>query len=313
MAQTLDSEVRFAIAPNTRCGAPLGLHYHGAVDSVAYSMRSRSLLETSVGGGGPCNPSNCTVTAPAQIVARAGHYANLSHGGNGMATLVEPQGNSAVFAGAWFTGNRDRTPTWLIFSGNLRDNQARADVYRLRRIGSEAFQTRRNVVGQGHATWTAPTQYIATWMVDGIAAGGKFSLITGLSKPNPNRTGSWYYPAESGWGISIDDHFVGTASEQTIINYLFDAGGNPVWTLGFSGNRDGTTMPQMAYFVQCPTCPRLSDYLSQARPAGDITVSYSGLSSGTYSTRIELPSPLAGSWRRDQLPIIMISSPQVQQ
>lgn len=312
--QTATVDAVFTVDRNAACGASLSLDYVGAVDDVAHSLDGRRrVLATTVGAGGACQVFTGVCPSPpnAELPRRDGLYSSLVRFGNGMGAFNLPQPSGVtIFGGQWYTGKRDRTPEWLILQGEIADNQADVPVYRFRRTGTNPFTVASTIVGRAQISYTSPSDYVATWIVDGVAAGEKLTLLYGTNRPSPNRTGSWFPPSESGWGLAIDDHFLPNGqAEQVIVNYFYDAANNPVWTLG-GGAVTGGTQPHNLFRVHCPSCPSLPDMLADIRPAGTVTVNYTGLRNGTYSTAITFPPPVTGEWVRDKLPIQMISEPQ---
>ncbi|HET9483903.1 MAG TPA: PKD domain-containing protein [Xanthomonadales bacterium] len=309
--QVATVDAQFEVDATAACGAPLSLDYVGTVDDVSHTLRGNRILSTTVGGGGPCQVFTGTCPAVAAPFAkRDGLYSSLVRFGNGMGAFNIPVPGGTVFGGQWYTGKRDRTPEWLILQGDIVGNQADVPVYRFRQTGTNPFAVASTIVGRAQISYTSASDYIATWTVDGVAAGEKLTLLYGTNRPTPNRTGSWFPPSESGWGMAIDDHFLPNGqSEQVIVNYFYDAANNPVWTLG-GGAVTGGTQPHNLFRVHCPSCPSLPDMLNDIRPAGTVTTNYTGITTGTYSTAITFPAPIAGSWNRSNLPIQMISPPQ---
>jgi lysyl endopeptidase len=306
------ADALFEVDAGAACGAPLALDYVGSVDTVAHTLRTTRILDTTVGGGGACQAFTgfCPSPPNAELPKRDGLYSSLVRFGNGMGAFNIPTPEGTVFGGQWYTGKRDRTPEWLILQGPIADNQADVPIYRFRRTGTNPFTVASTIVGRAQITYTSATDYVATWVLDGVPAGEKLTLLYGTNRPSPNRTGSWFPPSESGWGLAIDDHFLPNGqSEQVIVNYFYDAANNPVWTLG-GGSITGGTQPQNLFRVHCPSCPSLPDLLNDIRPAGTVTTTYTGLTTGTYSTAITFPPPVTGDWFRTNLPIQMISSPQ---
>jgi len=229
--------------------------------------------------------------------------------GNGMGAFNIPVGGGrTIFGAQWYTGNRDRTPTWLVIQGDIADNQADVPVYRTIQTQGSPPTWVRSVVGRAQVTYVSSTDYVATWNVDGVAAGERLTFLYGPNRPTPDRTGAWYYPLQSGWGLTVEDHFLpGGQAEQVIINYLFDQNGNPVWTIGGSPNRTSGTMAHSMARVHCPSCASLPDYGSQSQPAGTVTYNYSSLTRGTYSTNLTFPAPVQGTWIRNNVPIEILT------
>ncbi len=310
--QSTSVDALFQVDAGAACGAPLLVDYVGTVDNVAHSLRTQRLLDTTVGGGGACQTFSgfCPSPPNVDLAKRDGLYSSLVRFGNGMGAFNIPVTGGTVFGGQWYTGRRDRTPEWLILQGDISDNQADVPVFRFRQTGSNPFAVASSVVGRAQITYTSPSDYVATWVVDGVAAGEKLTLLYGTNRPTPNRTGSWFPPSESGWGLAIDDHFLPNGqSEKVIVNYFYDAASNPVWTLG-GGPVAGGTQPHNLFRVHCPSCPSLPDLLADIRPAGQVTINHTGNTTATYSTAITFPAPLTGSWNRTNLPLQLISPQQ---
>jgi hypothetical protein len=307
-------DVNFAVAPGAACGTGFDLTYAGTVDRNAHSVAPVDLLSSTVGGGSPCQTiSGCAAQPPARIVPRDGLYANPNRFGNGVGAFNIPLGPRTIFFGAWFTGRVDRSPTWLILQGPIADNQAVMPVLRFRQVlDAGSFTVESNVVGQAVLTYLSPTEYALVWDVDGVAAGERQSRLYATTAITPNRTGAWYYADESGWGQVLDDHVLGAGTEQVIINYLYDAGGEPVWTLG-GGALTGGTMPQNTFQVHCLYCAVLPDFGVTSAAAGSLNRAYQTVTTGTLSTAIVYPPPLFGEWTRNNVPIQMLTTPQPQQ
>ena len=163
------------------------------------------VLDTTLGAGGACNAaaSACEGLGDS-FVPRDGLYSSFVRFGNGIASFSIPSSNGTLFGGQWFTGRRDRTPEWLIVSGPLTGRQADADVLRFTQTRTTPFASGGTVVGRALVSYLSPTEYVATWTVDGVAAAEKLKLLYGTTRPDTNRTGSWFAPGESGWGEAIE-------------------------------------------------------------------------------------------------------------
>ena len=157
-------------------------------------------------------------------------------------------------------------------------------------------------------TFITPADLVFTWNVDGVAGGERMVYLYGQTRPTGQRTGAWFNPAESGWGVLIDDHFLPTnAAEHVIVVYFYDAQGRPTWALGGSPDLNSGSMVQRSFWVHCPTCPALVNFPAQA--IGSLNYNYGSRTQGTYSINITLPAPLSGTWVRNNLPIQMLTQP----
>ena len=310
-------DVEFSVDPNAGCGAPLAIRYVGTVDRVSHSLRPATLLDVRVGGAdGTCSaqpqcfPDAGTLPTPAR---RDGSFANFSRLGNGMAAINYTNGNQWTFGGGWFTATRDHLPTWYTVQGDFGDrrlsSQAEVRIFRFRQTSTAPFAVESTVAGSGQVTYITPTDLVFTWTLDGVPAGERMVLAYGLTRPPEERTGAWFNPAESGWGVLLEDEFpVPGVPEQLTVNYIFDAAGRPTWTLGGTPGFNGGTAQHRVFFVHCPGCPAIVDAPTAA--AGSSTITFSSRTTGTYSTNITLPAPLSGTWVRNNLPLQLLSPPQ---
>ncbi len=301
--------VRFAVDPVAACGAFFEVKYRATLDGTSFSQRNDPIVEGLIGNDQPCDvATNCPAQPPA-IVPRDGLYSSFTRFGNGVGSFNIPIGGGrTLFGGQWFTGNADRTPTWLILSGEIADAQARLAIFRFRqRVDQPAFAVEREVAGTATVTYTSPTEYVLTFELDGREGAERLALLYGTNRPSPNRTGSWFPPSEAGWGQAIDDHILPNGqSEQVIVNYFYDGDGNPVWTLG-GGALAGGTMSHNAFFVHCPACALLPDFVGDAVAAGTTTTTYEGNARARYTTAITFPERFPGAWRRSEIVIQRIS------
>ena len=305
---TLNADVTFTVPTNAACGAPASISYAGSVDANAYSVRTKSVLEMTLGAGSACQVSSCAAQI-APVALSDGLYANPTRFGNGEGMFTIPSGNGQIVFGAWFTGDRGRKPSWLIIQGPLADNQAIAPVFRFSKAPGPVFAVNRSVVGTAQVTMLNPNSYALTFSVDGAPGGVLESRLYPGTRSTPNRTGAWYYGAESGWGQVLDDHKSGAADEEVAINYIYDGNGAPVWTLGATNALDSGSMNLNTYLVHCPTCANFPDFGAFPLAAGSLTRSYQSLTSGTLSTQMTLPAPLSGTWIRSNIPIQMLTVP----
>lgn len=302
----------FRVADDAACGSPLALRYVGTVDNVAYSVRAAPVLSTTIGAGGACNTSQCPAS-PAPIASRDGFFANPSRFGNGIGAFNIATSGDPVWFGLWFTGERSRNPTWLAIQGDRVGDQAVAPIFRFRRTSDSPWSVASSVVGQAEVTYVGPDEYVLTWVLDGVPGGEQQnSLYPRVPAPNPNRTGAWFFPSESGWGTAYDDHVSGGAFDQVGINYLYGDGGTARWSLGATSSPNSGTIAQNTYLVHCPTCPNFADFLSFPLSAGSVSRTFDTQTSGTQTMNVVFPAPLGGSFTRNAVPFQMLTTPQPQ-
>ncbi len=318
--QTTNVQVGFHIDTTATCGAPLALRYVGSVDANAASMRGNEILNRTVGESGNCQVFNsCVAPAIANIAPESGLFANPNRFGNGLGHFVIP-GAGAVpptIFGAWFTGEQDRKPTWYVVQGALDFFQANMPILRSNGFACPTctpalpVQPPLSNVGDAQITYINSSQYVMTWNLNGTAMGEIQSLLYPGANSNPNRTGAWFYPQESGWGVIIDDHILNGAPDQVNVNFIFDNTNTPRWTLGAQGINGGTTA-QNTFLVHCPHCPSLPDFVTLPLAVGNQSVFWSGLSNGTFSSTLNFPPPLSGSFNRNSVGLQVLTPIQTQ-
>ena len=132
---------------------------------------------------------------------------------------------------------------------------------------------------------------------------------SGASPGNPDRTGAWFWPPESGWGLTVDSFNDGGVEQDFTIVYYYDDGGVGRWSLGQAFVSNGGPIPAVSFQTHCPGCAWL-DIIPTGVGVGTMTRAYDSPTSGTFSTNFTLSPPLSGSWIRNEVPIVLISQPR---
>lgn len=299
------------VDPGATCGTRAVVSYLGAVDDFAYSFAPNKVLDVAMPATGNCQVATQCAAQLASLGAPTsvgGMYFNPNRSGNGQ--NIFNIGN--VFSSAWFTGEADRSPIWYLMAGpwNPTYSQAKADVRKFTRTSSAPFTVSSTAVGKAQFTrGDDDAAYINTWELGGVWGGEKLvRFYSGSDLPTPNHSGGWYNPAESGWGLVVDEHRIAGQASTGIVSYLYDAANEPRWTLGEQFNTSNTVAHNL-FYVHCPSCPRFSDFGTQAVAVGTMTRSYQSQTAGTIDTALTLPATFGGSWNRTALPIQMLTPP----
>jgi hypothetical protein len=312
---TQGGNLKFQIEGDAACGSRVAVDFLGAVDANAYSRVPRRLYEGSVASTCQVQQSclNVAFSPPLTVPAEDGLYANPTRFGNGIGSFIIPNGTDATFFGAWFTGEADRDPTWLILQGPYTatpfGEQGVATIYRFRLSGTAPFAVSSAIVGSAVVAPAGRRRIVVSWTVDGESGAEVMDKLYPDSAGTPNRTGVWFSAGEPGWGEVLDDHVVNGANESVIINYLYGTDNVARWTVGASADLNQGPMTLNAYRVHCPTCPSFVDFGSFPLPAGTLQRSFSSQTRGTYSTNSVIANPPL-NWVRSNLPIEMISAPR---
>lgn len=312
VAATRDSTVQAYVSPTAICGTRATVSYLGSVDDFAYSFAPTKVLDVSMPTSGNCQvATQCAaqVQGYGSAPQPGGMYLNPTRGGNGQNLFNI--GN--VITSAWFTGKADRTPVWYLVNGswNPAYAQATAAIQKVTRTSVSPFTTEVAVVGSSQFTrGDDDAVYINTYEIGGRWSGDKLvRLFSPTAVPNPNHSGGWYAPSESGWGLVIDEHRINNQDATGIVSYIYDAANEPRWALSEAFNSAGNTLAQNVYLVHCPYCPNFEDFGSFPLPAGNLTRSYQSQTTGMLNSAITFPAPLGGSWNRNALPIQMLTPP----
>jgi len=318
--QAIRSKVSVTISPQADCGANLGLLFKGGVDALAFSADESAPIATlSIPAAPQCQAfvGTCAGTpaplAKAQATPRQGLYFNPNRPGNGLGSFVIPAGNNpAVYFGAWFTADADRTPTWYIIQGPLNGSVAIAPIYRFTRdVQAPTFSVSSTIVGQAVVTQKDAESLILLWRIGDRLGLELMQYFVGGPSPTPNRNGAWYAPIESGWGQVVHQYLVNGQSNTFVVDYLYDAAGAPRWVLA-----QGTT-PQLesptahlTFRAHCPGCAWIPDWNANALAAGPGTLRFVDGSNAIANAAFVLPGPLSGTWTRNDLALKILTVPQ---
>jgi hypothetical protein len=311
-------KVTVTLANDAQCGVSYGLLYKGGVDSVSFSLGAAAPLATvAVPAGALCHAyTGACADAPkakAAIVPRQGLYLNPNRSGNGLSNFLIPgsDGTSTYF-GAWFTGAADRNPTWYIIQGPVQGNVAVAPIYKFTRdVSASSFTVHGVVVGQAVVTLKGAEQLALFWQMGARFGIELMDYFVGGAAPANNRTGAWYNPDEPGWGQVVHQYDAGGVSNTFVVNYLYDAAGEPRWTLTQSATASlAQPTPAQTFQVHCPGCLWIADWNNYPVGTGTASEMFLDATHGTVSTSVVLPAPYAGAWNRTNLPIAILTTPQ---
>lgn len=312
------ANVTVSLARDTVCNASYALLFSGGVDAASASPGQQTPVATfTLPAEAECQvyTGGCSATpgTKATVTPRQGLYYNPNRSGNGLSNFIIPvAGASPVYFGAWFTGAADHLPTWYVIQGPLAGNVVVAPIYRFTRdVASSTFKTNSSIVGQAVVTMKSSERMALLWQIGGKVGIELMDYFVAGPAPTPNRTGAWYNPAESGWGQVIHAFVSGGTNYVFAVDYLYDGAGEPRWVLG-----QGTDAQLVAgashqtYRVHCPGCPWIADWNENPIGSGTATEVFLDATHGRTSTSFDFPTPLAGSWRRTDLPIELLTPPQ---
>jgi len=301
----------FSLEPDTACGSRFRVDVAGTADANSGNNLGGT-HEFEVGTTGNCNiTQNCALSLPPTINLRPGVFFNPRRDGNGLVAHVVPvAGQLPIFFAAWYTGDRNRSPIWYVVQGRLQDNQVVAPILRVTRdLAAPGFAVTRDTVGSARVQLLGAEKILFSYTLDSDPVGGTEILthgFQGLASSSPNRTGTWFFGQEDGWGQTFDSYVTGGVAREFITTYLYDAAGEPRWVLADGLASDLGNLPTKAFQVHCPSCGWI-DFADSERSAGTMRRQFVAPNSGNLTTQFVLPLPMIGTWSRNQVPISILT------
>lgn len=302
---TTQRSVDVHFARDLPCGSTARIRYLGTVDERAYSgVINETAL--SVGGAG-CAPVTTCPEPAGTTPFRPGAHFNPIRGGAGL--LPYPAGQSGglpqLFS-LWFTAEANRNPIWYALQGTIQQNQVSAPISRFSRNGNPPtwVTPTSTSVGESQITLVESGQLILTHQFTGQNPGGErmITLLPGTA-PSPNRTGAWFNPSESGWGITFDSYFQNAVPNDFVALFLYDTSGAPRWA---TGQGPAGQLQVDALTPHCPNCV-WTDPGPTRRNVGTLTRNFSGPGTGTFTINVDTGAPQQVLWQRNALPIQILT------
>jgi hypothetical protein len=227
------------------------------------------------------------VQNPVQIQPRGGHWYNPDRSGNGVELFVNMYGH---YTAIWYT-YAGSEPVWYISDTTaVQNGQWSAGLYRSTWTGSS---NQLQVVGNVGFTFSSDSQGTFHWQLDGASGDEPFHHLFGGS----GRSGSWYPPSESGWGISIAED-----SNLAVVTVQYYSGGQPTWAMGSATPGPTLVAPLVRHFATglCPGCT--GPIQRWTENAGTITVANPPTG---YHLLVSTDIP---GWQRPSLPFYQLAS-----
>ena len=240
------------------------------------------------------SPADATSTAPRMA---SGLWYNPQRSGHGF-DLQYAAGTTGV---TWYTFEDDGTPVWYQATGPTTQPW-QATLFRFTRdaqtgranaqaIGSLGL----NVVDARHATFN--------WQIG--TRNGQESVIpvaTSSAPTVPDRTGIWFDPRESGWGLSIGSE--GPAAG--VVVYFYDHEQQPRWVTGAGVNTANQSIAVRSFRGFCPDCTFTP---VTSMPSGDVNLTFAGTRNATLSLDISHANNPDARWQRGPIAIVPLSEP----
>lgn len=315
-AQVATAAIDFELTPDAACGARYQLAHRGTTYSGGFAPGG-ARFELNLADAEQCNVvTTCGSPSPAQIDLRDGAFFAPDRPGNGLVSHIIPRGVPGLppqFFGMWYTGEQNRQSSWLVVQGDLVENQVRAPVLRfVRDTASPTWSVSSTVVGQAEVSLLDADRLAFSWQLGDqwhAEILDQLFLTNGAEPGTPDRTGAWFWPPESGWGLTVDSFRQNNIEQDFTLVYLYDDAGQPRWTLTQQPVADTGLLPTLMAEVHCPGCPWL-DINPTLQVVGSLQRRYDSPTQGNLSMDVVFPAPLPGSWQRSNVPIIILTQPR---
>jgi len=191
-----------------------------------------------------------------------GHWWNPDRAGNGF-EIFNAAGQVAV---VWYTYDANSKPVWYTAQGTQAS------------LGTGVWPLMMHTWANGHiasstqvGTFNLKVNHAesmdATWQIGGNS--GKWAiqpLPTSGIIDEVDHSGSWFAPADSGWGFGITE--AGDVLGGALFTY--DASGKPTWFAGF----EHTTGGRVDLFSTTGSCPWCAYSQTQATGVGSVTFDF---------------------------------------
>lgn len=229
----------------------------------------------------------------------SGLWSNPATDGRGFDIQVSGPRLSVV----WYTYDDQGHPIWYLAAGKLNQRIFDQPLLRFNRNGEGLAS--ETVVGSLRLEFEDARVAHLQFDVDGAV--GSESLLWQRFSPdaaNPDHTAVWGRVDGPGWGLSMARQ----GGTSIAVAYIYDAAGVPRWLISKPSVGPAPSQFEMqASFGLglCPACQGPSSF--QFQDAGEMAISLPGTtaaSTGSWSSEVTLPAPLAGNWMLEATPLI---------
>jgi hypothetical protein len=223
-----------------------------------------------------------------------GHWWNPARAGNGFEFFNV--GDSAMII--WYTYEESGRPVWYTAQGSVA------------KLGAEPWQIFRHRWIDGRKAPAVDVGWLRialgsfeaatlTWNLGGSQGTWPIKPFVASDLPQTlDRTGSWFDPSNSGWGVSLTeqgDVFGG-------VLFTYDAAGEPTWAAGFGREREVAEL--FTFDGACPSCAYRA---SSPSTVGRVAFDFIGDTQAIVHNRLTLP--MAAGTNIDGATIVQLGRP----
>lgn len=309
-------DIDLELSADAACGSRYQLVHRGTTFRGGFSPGD-ARFELTVADAEQCQIiSDCGTEPVANLDLNGGAFFAPDRAGNGLVSHVVPRSGPGLppqFFGMWFTGETNRQSSWLVVQGDLVENQVRAPILRfVRDMSSPTWSVSSTAVGQAEVTLLDANRLAFSWRLGEqwhAEILDQLFVSNGTEPGTPDRTGAWFWPPESGWGLTVDSFRQNNIEQDFTLSYIYDDDGQPRWTLTQQPIADSGLLPTLMAEVHCPGCPWL-DINPTLQVVGSLQRRYDSPLQGNLSLDVVFPAPLPGSWQRSDIPIVILTQPR---
>jgi len=269
-------------------GVPAGLGRRLGIDRDGDGIADGAEIAQ---GSNPADAQSRTLRATAGLwfnPQRSGHGIDVQHAGDALSVI-------------WYTYESDGSPTWYLAAAP-RANPWRAELRRFTWDAAGAT-AQSSAVGELLLSFDDARRATFAWRLGSRSGSERMEAALRAEPPaNPDRTGTWFGPAQPGWGLSL---FADGAS-RVAVAYVYDSSGQPRWALGQGGNASSQTVPMLLFAGFCPDCAYSAP---TTRSAGSITLRFDGARRGALATDLRVDGAVSIQWSRDSADIVPLTEP----
>lgn len=224
-----------------------------------------------------------------------GHWWDPTRSGNGFEIFNAASTVQVI----WYTFDERGRPVWYTAQGP-ESSLGREDWPLLHHRWEGGRKAEPTVVGSVRLTLRHAEAADVAWRMG--ARQGSWAIQPFYQSGVPSEvdhTGSWFDPANSGWGVSLTEQ--GDVLGGVVFTY--DAAGDPTWVAGFQRGGAGS-VAMYAATGSCPGCERAATI---TRPAGRVTFEFA--SETRLRLRTQLDLAMAAGVNADNASLVMLGRP----
>ncbi len=224
-----------------------------------------------------------------------GHWWDPTRSGNGF----EIFNAAATVQVMWYTYDDQGRPVWYTAQGPESSIGQQAWPL-LHHRWIDGRKAEPSVVGTLRLNLRHPEGADVVWSVGGRQGSWPIEpfRVSGMLR-EVDHTGSWFDPANSGWGVSLTEQ--GDVLGGVVFTY--DAAGAPTWVSGFERGSTGS----VAMFSATGSCPGCATQATVTRPAGRLEFEFATETRLTLRTQLDLA--MAAGVNANNASLSMLSRP----